>query len=939
MTDTTIPTYRTGHFDSGTTHDPFRALTVATLNVRGGNEDYFFTYLANYCTTNNINIMGVQETKINKAANKDRHLLKSDSTSQYIGLWNHTTAHFNGKGVGLLIHKAWAQHLIERFDDGNGRGIGALFGFKHGFRVAVINCYFPPRGSNTREADFPQLHQWVTTQVDRMRNAGNHVLLLGDFNGVVDPAIDRSSDNHASATPELALFPWLMGGRFVDTYRFLHPTTTEYTFKDISRIDLVWTSPGLAPYLLRSNITASDDMTSSDHAVMSATFDLHNLIHPMSQAEYSKLRVKGKKLQLEHVEEEAWDKFSSQIEVMLPRHGNLDLAPIIFPDDFLLGPEMEPLPRDCLETLPIDHVWKALQEAIMSSALAHLPSVKTGGMPPPPEGEGRFRAQISDLGNIIRAAREAFGPLSQADMDSKKATRRQIHRWYGQNGEEMGVPRVPEVDGSGEVWQAWVDSVRVHWRQARLQHQNYIAANKQDIITAHIENRDQRFATHTKKTIRSILEVFDGRVNLDHLIIDSEEGPYVEVDPTEIKTQVREYFEKTFHKARPTQPLDDFWQNAYKEREDIRDEWYTPVMATPSYEEVCEAIGDAPKGKAAGVSGITGDLLKRLGPIAQALFVVLVQACFVQVAMPKDWYRGVIYCIPKGPVWSGRISEVRPITLLEHARKIFFSIMVRRLTTVMSSHPIFRGPNFSVLKGTMTKDPIHILNSIMEDAREYNKEVWVLFQDIRRCFDSVSCQSEGMLELGLRHLKVPEEFIRLCLNIGASKSNQIITAYGLTDPYHPECGLDQGGVECPLLWRISYEVLLAVVMESGLGYPMMRKAGLQAFHSIPSFESVYLDTPLVISCLAFMDDTDWIAKNKENLQKIIDIAMSFFHLHGIEINPKKSELIAINPTSADLSVRIGDDTVKALAPGAAARMLGVWFSGDGKNAYTREIVQ
>ncbi|KAF9176570.1 hypothetical protein BGZ49_006148, partial [Haplosporangium sp. Z 27] len=100
--------------------------------------------------------------------------------------------------------------------------------------------------------------------------------------------------------------------------------------------------------------------------------------------------------------------------------------------------------------------------------------------------------------------------------------------------------------------------------------------------------------------------------------------------------------------------------------------------------------------------------------------------------MPSAWMKGIIYCIPKGPSWSGKISEVRPIALLEHARKIMFTILVDRLTSIFARHNILRGPNFSVMKGTMTKDPIHILNSVMEDAREFDQEAWVLFQDMRR---------------------------------------------------------------------------------------------------------------------------------------------------------------------------------------------------------------
>ncbi|KAG0315865.1 hypothetical protein BG000_005067, partial [Podila horticola] len=86
-----------------------------------------------------------------------------------------------------------------------------------------------------------------------------------------------------------------------------------------------------------------------------------------------------------------------------------------------------------------------------------------------------------------------------------------------------------------------------------------------------------------------------------------------------------------------------------------------------------------------------------------------------------------------------RISEVRPITLLEHSCKVLFTILTNRMVAISQQHNILRGPNFSVLPGTMTKTPIHILNSVMEDACEFNKEAWILFQDMRRCFDSGSC--------------------------------------------------------------------------------------------------------------------------------------------------------------------------------------------------------
>ncbi|KAG9070085.1 hypothetical protein KI688_009416 [Linnemannia hyalina] len=160
---------------------------------------------------------------------------------------------------------------------------------------------------------------------------------------------------------------------------------------------------------------------------------------------------------------------------------------------------------------------------------------------------------------------------------------------------------------------------------ARLDHQEYYAANKQDIINTHIENRDLRFQTHTKQTIRGILDISAGRVNLDHLIVD--------VNP------------------------------------------FNPDAA---------------------------------GNVSPVTYVI------------------------DDP------SEIKS----------------RRLTLVLSHHSSFRGSNFSVLKGTMTKDPIHILNAVLEDAR-YN-------------------------------------------------TNRIITAYGLADEYSPLCGLDQDGVDSSLASSMKY---------------------------------------------------------------------------------------------------------------------------------------
>ncbi|KAF9080670.1 hypothetical protein BGX23_001831 [Mortierella sp. AD031] len=213
----------------------------------------------------------------------------------------------------------------------------------------------------------------------------------------------------------------------------------------------------------------------------------------------------------------------------------------------------------------------------------------------------------------------------------------------------------------------------------------------------------------------------------------------------------------------------------------------------------------------------------------------------------------------------------------------------------MSQHNILRGANFSVFKETTTKDPIHILKAVLEDAHENKKEVWI-----------------------------PQGFIDQLGFITDDKTNRVITQYGLTAAYHPQCGLDQGGVECPLLWRIAYDSLLCMLEKLDSGYIM--SSGLGPDQPVPA-----------ISDLVFVDDTTPIARNLQKMRLLADISQEFFDLHGVEINAKKTELIAINKTE-DGSVRLGGGDINPHPPDQPSQTLGIWISADGTVKPTHAIV-
>jgi exonuclease III/ribonuclease HI len=938
MSPSPIPGYATALLDNDTptTHHP-NMLNIGTINVQGGLAQGFFHSLCEQATLENIDIFGVQETNASPQQTKTLIFPDNNNILMYRALWASHKTHFRGSGVGIFIHNKWFKYIIGHWDDGQGRGIAVRFGFKAAAHFAIINCYLPNRQAH--RVAFDTTEQWLRQQIDLFTQQGCHIILLGDFNGVVNPAQDRASPAHVSTTAELQLFSWLTNNSFIDTYRTIHPTGQLYTWKDASRLDMIWCDPTLAGYLHSTLSFSLVEPISSDHLFFAAIFTVRTLIQPSTTVKRGTYDRREKKILPGEATEEQWTSFSERIDGVLLQYGHLHHYGLPTPSsDEVTGGKWGAIDGVDLHQVDLDGLWKVLEDTIMSAAKYILPSRAVGGPPKAPHGINRMRAKTADIGRAIHRVEE-FLIDPDTSTDCKATIYSEVEHWLFQNSEELHLPPLPEISADLGTWKEWTKAARLQWCASRAQHAAYEKEHRSNKILTAIDRRNLRFVTDTRATIRSILEVQSSRVQLDHLIVMDDQGvERILDDPQEVSAATLAYFQDTWHAPRIVHDLDEFWTKYYAPREDIDQAWFAHLMDPPTFEETTAAIGDSPSNKAPGPSGLTGDLLKHLGPLALSTFHVVLQACLAQAIIPSSWLRGMLYCIPKGACWSGRLADVRPLTLLEHGRKILFSILVKRLATILSAHSILSGVNFSVLPGTMTKDPIHILNAVMEDAREHNQEAWILFQDIRRCFDSVSCRPGQTMERSLRRLKVHRDFISLCTHIAENKSNVVITAFGHTDSYHPKCGLDQGGVECPLLWLICYDVLLAAVMDSGLGYVFMRRNSLVDQRRLPALLQVADEEPVHVPASAFVDDTNWYAPSKVNIEGILSIALAFFAMNAIEINPKKSELIVLNTAEHNPAVQVGDTLVTAHAPKVAARSLGVWFTGDGKSTATKALI-
>src|SRR5260363_285750 len=349
--------------------------------------------------------------------------------------------------------------------------------------------------------------------------------------------------------------------------------------------------------------------------------------------------------------------------------------------------------------------------------------------------------------------------------------------------------------------------------------------------------------------------------------------------------------------------MNEEWRKVYQPIERIKESWYKDLTEPLSVSEWQLTLSETKNNTAPGVSGIVYPLIRQANYKVQVIFKNLAELCLRSGMVPDKWKISQIYTIPKGESWDYDLSKTRPIALLETFRKCVTRVLNRRLGKILKEKDILRGLNFAGLPGNSTEEPVHLLNMLIEEAASKKQELWLLFQNMKKAFDSVSL---AMLKLSLERIKVPLTIIRFIINIFGNRKVKVITHFGLTKDFIAVDAIEQGEVLSPLIWRIFYDPLLwRIQNDLSVGYV----AKVTKF----MWSDIDREKDIRVSVLAYADDTTWIARSKDEMEKIIELANQFFRINNIEINRKKSKLAVLNSlkTKEDRNDKFGDAIVKA----------------------------
>jgi len=255
-----------------------------------------------------------------------------------------------------------------------------------------------------------------------------------------------------------------------------------------------------------------------------------------------------------------------------------------------------------------------------------------------------------------------------------------------------------------------------------------------------------------------------------------------------------EHFQEVLNKEAPEEPAAA--QNA-EEDLDIS-------IEPPTKEEIVEVIRDLKTGETPGQDQLNAEPFKCHPELAAEILLPLFAKVWNGEGIPSDWSKGVIIPIPK----KGTLSDCnnwRGITLLSLPSKIFFKVIVKRLSLAVNE--VLRQEQAGFRKGRGCAEHIFSLRNIIEQCHEWQRGLYINFIDFQKAFDSVHRDSLWSI---LRAYGIPAHIVRVikqfytdfCCSVGRSDLS-----------FHVKSGVRQGCVMSALLFNIVIDWVLSRATE------------------------------------------------------------------------------------------------------------------------------
>ena len=219
-------------------------------------------------------------------------------------------------------------------------------------------------------------------------------------------------------------------------------------------------------------------------------------------------------------------------------------------------------------------------------------------------------------------------------------------------------------------------------------------------------------------------------------------------------------------------------------------------------DEVREAMRKMKTGKATGPDGLSIELIEALEEYGIEKVTTLLNEIYDTGQIPVDMSRSIFIALPK-KTGATDCELHRAISLMSHVTKLLLSIIMIRVRNKINPETAEEQCGF--VEGKGTTNAIFILRTLIEQALEIQKDVYLCFIDYTKAFDRVR-HDEIIKEL--TKLRIDGKDLRIIKNMYWEQTAAMRVEGEISAFQKIKRGVRQGCVLSPDLFSLYSEIIM-----------------------------------------------------------------------------------------------------------------------------------